>query len=225
MQDDGETDNAEDVATRASPRLGLIGVHRLPAYLVVAITTTRPFLPGRARHTARFLAARTRGFVRSSWLLVDFGGVRAVGWQQTGTLGLECRSTAGGRQLADKQHRPYRHSIHAVMGVLAGQWVTAVLASLVAGRRTYTELRDDINEHEARWDWVAHSRPLTQKVLTETLARMQRDGLLTKSDRSGTFGKTWYELTPEGRLLLHALQPLAKWGEVHRSEARDTQAQ
>ena len=126
--------------------------------------------------------------------------------------------------MADKQHLPYRHSIHSAMGVLAGQWVTAVLASLVARKRTYTELRDDINEHEARWDWVAHSRPLTQKVLTETLARMQREDLITRSERSGTFGKTWYELTPSGRWLLRALQPLAKWGEAHRAEMRDKQA-
>ncbi|WP_233161069.1 hypothetical protein, partial [Actinophytocola xanthii] len=71
--------------------------------------------------------------------------------------------------MVDKQHLPYRHSIHTAMGVLAGQWVTAVLASLVSGRKTYTGLREDINEHEARWGWVAHNKPLTQKVLTETL--------------------------------------------------------
>jgi DNA-binding HxlR family transcriptional regulator len=132
-------------------------------------------------------------------------------------------------KMADKQHPPYRHSIHKAMGVLAGQWVTAVLASLVAGRRTYTDLLKDINDHEARWNWSAHSRPLAQKVLTETLSRMQRNGLITRwaSDPSRTFSNIWYELTPSGQELVMALRPLAKWGEEHdedQAETRDTQA-
>jgi HxlR-like helix-turn-helix len=60
--------------------------------------------------------------------------------------------------------------------------------------------------------WVVHDRPLSQKVLTETLARMQRDGLVAKIERSSAFGYTWYQLTPVGRAC-SALRPLARWAD------------
>ncbi len=91
---------------------------------------------------------------------------------------------------------PYRHGIHEAMGVLAGQWVTAVLASLTARPMTYSKLLEHINRTEERLGWVTHERPLRQKVLTDTLHRMQRDGLVVKIDRPSTFGSTWYQLTP-----------------------------
>lgn len=113
---------------------------------------------------------------------------------------------------------PYRHGIHEAMGALSGQWVTAVLASLTARPMTYSKLLEHINRTEERLGWVTHERPLRQKVLTDTLHRMQRDGLVTKIERPSTFGSTWYQLTPMGRSLLRALLPLAKWAEDHRGE-------
>jgi DNA-binding HxlR family transcriptional regulator len=65
---------------------------------------------------------------------------------------------------------------------------------------------------------VTHERPLRQKVLTDTLHRMQRDGLVVKISKPGRFGSTWYQLTPMGRSLLRSLLPLAKWAEDHRGE-------
>jgi DNA-binding HxlR family transcriptional regulator len=120
---------------------------------------------------------------------------------------------------------PYRHGIHEAMGVLSGQWVTAVLASLTARPMTYSKLLEHINRTEERLGWVTHERPLRQKVLTDTLHRMQRDGLVVKIDRPNRFGSTWYQLTPMGRSLLRALLPLAKWSEDNRanlSKARAT---
>jgi DNA-binding HxlR family transcriptional regulator len=117
-----------------------------------------------------------------------------------------------------EKSRPYRHGIHEAMSVLAGQWVTAVLASLSAKPMTYSELLDDINETEELVDWTAHGKPLSKKVLTDTLHRMQRDGLVVKIERPSTFGNTWYNLTGVGRSLLRALRPLAKWAEDNRRD-------
>ncbi|OLF17828.1 winged helix-turn-helix transcriptional regulator [Actinophytocola xanthii] len=119
---------------------------------------------------------------------------------------------------------PYRHGIHEAMGALSGQWVTAVLASLTARPMTYSRLLEHINRTEERLGWVTHERPLRQKVLTDTLHRMQRDGLVVKIDRPSTFGSTWYQLTPMGRSLLRALLPLAKWAEDHRGELNSARA-
>jgi DNA-binding HxlR family transcriptional regulator len=119
---------------------------------------------------------------------------------------------------------PYRHGIHEAMGVLSGQWVTAVLASLTGRPMTYSKLLEHINNTEERLGWVTHERPLRQKVLTDTLHRMQRDGLVVKIERPSRFGSTWYQLTPMGRSLLRALLPLAKWAEDHRGDLSQARA-
>ena len=119
--------------------------------------------------------------------------------------------------------RPYRHGIREAMGVLSGQWDTAVLASLSEKPMTYSELLHDINETEQRADQNVRGN-LSNKVLTETLRRMQRNGLLAKIERPSTFGNTWYNLTSVGRSLLRALRPLAKWADENGHEVRAAQA-
>lgn len=121
------------------------------------------------------------------------------------------------------EHLPYRQGIHEALGVLAGQWVTAVLASLNLHPMPYSRLLEDINRMEAQLGWVVHDRPLSQKVLTDTLSRMQRDGLVMKIDKPSAFGKTCYQLTSVGRALQRALRPLAKWAEDNRREVREAQ--
>lgn len=111
---------------------------------------------------------------------------------------------------------PYRHGIHEALSVLTGRWVTAVLATLAEKPMTYSELLDEINMTEQRLGWTSHDRPLSNKVLTDTLRRMQRDALLEKLERPTTFGNTRYRLTDVGRALLRVLRPLAKWAEDSR---------
>lgn len=124
----------------------------------------------------------------------------------------------------NEKSRPYRHSIHEAMGVAAGRWVTAILASLTARPMTYSRLLEHINNTEEMVGWMTHDKPLRQKVLTDTLQRMQRDGLVVKIERPSTFGNTWYQLTPMGRSLLRALRPLAKWAEEYRSALIESRA-
>lgn len=97
------------------------------------------------------------------------------------------------------------------MTVLNGQWVVAVLASLAARPRTYLDLREDINNTEERLGWISHPRPVSQKVLSETLKRMRRDGLIVRSGSQSAFHEVWYELSPLGQTLLRSLRPVARW--------------
>lgn len=105
----------------------------------------------------------------------------------------------------------YRHGIQQAMAVLNGQWVVAILASLAARPLTYSDLLADINSTEERLNWISHPRPVSQKVLSSTLKRMRRDGLITRSGPQAAFGEVWYELSPLGQTLLRTLRPLAKW--------------
>jgi DNA-binding HxlR family transcriptional regulator len=105
----------------------------------------------------------------------------------------------------------YRHAIQEAMSVLNGQWTVAVLASLAARPRKYLDLREDINTTEERLGWVSHPRPVSQKVLSETLKRMRRDGLIVRSGSRSAFQEVWYELSPLGQTLLRSLRSVAKW--------------
>ncbi|MFL6144769.1 MAG: winged helix-turn-helix transcriptional regulator [Labedaea sp.] len=89
---------------------------------------------------------------------------------------------------------------------------------------TYSKLWEHINHTEGLVGSMTHDKPLSQKVLTDTLQRMQRDGLVVKIERPSTFGNTWYQLTPMGRSLLRALRPLAKWAEEYRSTLIESRA-
>jgi DNA-binding HxlR family transcriptional regulator len=108
----------------------------------------------------------------------------------------------------------YREGIYRALALLHGEWVVAVLASLATGPLKYGELRQEINDAEARAGWTLHAHPVSQKVLSATLLRMRRDGLIVRTSRSGTsFNPVWYELTPLGRTFLRSLRPLAKWAQ------------
>jgi DNA-binding HxlR family transcriptional regulator len=119
----------------------------------------------------------------------------------------------------------YREGIYEAMALLTGEWVVAVLATLATRSLKYKELREEINLAEARLGWTSHSRPVSQKVLSATLRRMRRDGLVARSEEgaASSFNPVWYELTPLGRTFLRSLRPLAKWALDNReavTEAR-----
>jgi DNA-binding HxlR family transcriptional regulator len=87
--------------------------------------------------------------------------------------------------------------------LLAGRWTLAVLAGLLDRDRRYQNLHDAL-------DGISH------KVLTETLRRAERDGLVARhldSDRIET--ATLYELTDLGRSLDVPLAAMAKWAECN----------
>lgn len=109
--------------------------------------------------------------------------------------------------------------------MLNGQWVVAVLASLAAGPRKYLDLREDINNHEERLGWVSHRQPVSQKVLSETLKRMRRDGLIVRSGSGAAFQEVWYELSPLGQTLLRSLRPVARWAIDHGEAVASARAQ
>lgn len=108
----------------------------------------------------------------------------------------------------------YREGIYEAMSLLSGEWVVAVLASLATRSLKYMELREEINRVEERQGWSSHPRPVSHKVLSATLRRMRRDGLVARSAQTdSSFNPVWYELTPLGQTLLMSLRPVAKWAQ------------
>ena len=112
---------------------------------------------------------------------------------------------------------PYRQGVEEAMRLLSGRWVAAVLAALAEGPLHYTDLLTAINDTLRRVGTVGQ-RPLTEKVLTDTLRRMERDGLLLRHREPTPLPSVWYELTPMARSLLRSLRPLAEWAQAHHKE-------
>lgn len=96
---------------------------------------------------------------------INFGAVASaprLGCSPHGTTPLEC-PTSIKHASAMKSPQPVRR----VVQLVAGRWTTAILAQLVLSGRRYQEL------HEALGG-------MSHKVLTETLRRAERDGLIDR---------------------------------------------
>jgi DNA-binding HxlR family transcriptional regulator len=88
--------------------------------------------------------------------------------------------------------------------LLAGRWTLAVLDELVYGGR-YQDLDDAV-------DGISH------KVLTDTLRRAERDGLVVRQLDPGRIETaTIYELTDLGRSLNEPLAALEGWAATNWS--------
>lgn len=113
---------------------------------------------------------------------------------------------------------PYRQAVLEAMALLQGRWTVAVLAALALGEKQYKDLLQEINNVEERVGWTSHDRPLSDRVLTDTLRRARQNGLVERRAEAGRFSAVRYRLTPTGRSLLQASRPLAEWAQRHRTE-------
>ncbi|WP_374118741.1 winged helix-turn-helix transcriptional regulator [Allokutzneria sp. A3M-2-11 16] len=92
--------------------------------------------------------------------------------------------------------------------MLTGKWVPAVLAGLSDGRpRRFGELAKAIRANQAQT-----STPVQDRVLAQTLERMEGDGLVVRTERPGCFPRVvTYRLTEKAKDLIKALGPLGNW--------------
>jgi len=94
---------------------------------------------------------------------------------------------------------------------IGGKWTAMVVLCLEDGPRRFGVLR-------------RHLRPISAKVLAETLATMGRDGLVQRCLSEGDDGGVEYELTSLGRTLLDVIEHARGWARCHLGElmrARD----
>lgn len=88
---------------------------------------------------------------------------------------------------------------------LSDKWVTLVVKSLMDGSKRYSE--------------VAHQLAgVSQKMLTQTLRSLERDGMLTRTVTPSVPVRVDYELTPLGESLGGVLGQLKTWAERHMPE-------
>lgn len=87
-----------------------------------------------------------------------------------------------------------------VLDRLADKWALLVLDRLQDGPVRFNQLRRDI-------------RGLSQKVLSQTLKRLERDGLVQRTVHATVPVSVDYALTPLGRTLTETVAAFAHWAE------------
>ncbi len=95
--------------------------------------------------------------------------------------------------------------LQAAVGVLASKWSVVVLADLATGTRRFNELLGDIDG-------------VSRRMLSATLRRLERDGLVLRHVYARVPSHVDYQLTDAGEALLLALAPLMDWGAIHQLE-------
>jgi DNA-binding HxlR family transcriptional regulator len=94
---------------------------------------------------------------------------------------------------------------------LSGKWVTLVVKSLLDGPQRFSALSRQL-------------AGVSQKMLTQTLRGLERDGVLTRTVTPSVPVRVDYALTPLGRSLAGILSALKAWAEEHMPEVADSRA-
>jgi DNA-binding HxlR family transcriptional regulator len=94
-----------------------------------------------------------------------------------------------------------------LLETLSDKWMGLVLASLGKGPMRHSELARKI-------------AGVSQKMLTQTLRTLERDGMVTRTVTPTVPVRVDYELTPLGRDLAPVMVAIKTWAEAHMDEVR-----
>ncbi|MBB5082354.1 winged helix-turn-helix transcriptional regulator [Nonomuraea endophytica] len=93
----------------------------------------------------------------------------------------------------------------AILDMLTGKWSTLVMGALLDGPRRFNELRRILDG-------------ITQKMLSQTLRALERDGLVRRTVYPTIPPRVDYELTELGRSAGGLLAAIAEWSAEHADE-------
>ncbi len=91
---------------------------------------------------------------------------------------------------------------HQVLAILSGKWATLVVEALADGPRRHAEL-------------AARVAGATQKMLTQTLRALERDGLVDRTVTAGVPPRVDYELTALGKEFFALQRQVRDWADRH----------
>ena len=89
--------------------------------------------------------------------------------------------------------------------MVMNKWTPKVLFLLQDGPMRYMQLRRQVGGS-------------TQKMLTQTLRKLEREGLISRTVYPTTPPTVEYTLTQLGEMLLEALQGVLQWGRVYSAQ-------
>jgi DNA-binding HxlR family transcriptional regulator len=92
-----------------------------------------------------------------------------------------------------------------VLDLIADKWTTLVIYLLSQGTKRYGALQREIGG-------------ISQKMLTQTLRKLEEDGLVKRTIYPEVPPRTEYTLTELGTTLREPLGALCRWAEIHITE-------
>lgn len=101
--------------------------------------------------------------------------------------------------------------IRSVLAKVTGKWQSLIVFSLEDGPLRFSAVKRMVGD-------------ITQRVLTENLRSLERDGLITRTVDPGPPVAVSYELTPLGYELVDVLKPLALWAEENFAAVSESRA-
>jgi DNA-binding HxlR family transcriptional regulator len=97
-------------------------------------------------------------------------------------------------------------SIARTLAFLGERWTPLVLRELFIGRRRFDEIQRQLG--------------VASNVLSERLATLVDEGIVTRHQYSGHGGRYEYRLTDKGRELQPVILELMKWGDRYKASRR-----
>lgn len=94
---------------------------------------------------------------------------------------------------------------------IADKWTALIVGCLSTGTKRYSELRLAIDG-------------VSEKMLTQTLRSLERDGLITRTAYPTVPPKVEYRLTDLGHTLTAPLAAIRDWAETHINEINDARS-
>jgi DNA-binding HxlR family transcriptional regulator len=91
------------------------------------------------------------------------------------------------------------------LDLLGGKWTVEVLYLLANGKRRYSEVYYEVGE-------------VSKKVLTRTLRKLEREGLVSRTVQPFAPPRVEYSLTPRGWTVTEPLMALYEWSAEHLAE-------
>lgn len=95
--------------------------------------------------------------------------------------------------------------VRSILDRVGDKWTALVISNLAAGPLRFTELKRRVER-------------ISQRMLTNTLRGLERDGIVTRTVYPTIPPKVEYALTALGVTLLEPVQALVGWALDHRSE-------
>ena len=96
----------------------------------------------------------------------------------------------------------YTCGLDAAMAVVSGKWIPLILWELGEGPVRFNTLHRNL-------------AGISQKMLTQHLKDLQCYGVVHRESYHEVRARVEYSMTPAGRHLLEALEPLGNWAEKH----------
>ena len=102
-----------------------------------------------------------------------------------------------------QRHQDYTECpVEAALDLMGGKWKAVILFRVMEQTRRFNELRRLLPK-------------VTQRMLTNQLRELERDGLIHREVYAQVPPKVEYSLTDLGRTLIPILTALKDWGQTH----------